>query len=131
MQIEATTFPAPEPNQNLLHKAYFIEQICLVLAIQIVLINLVSRIFTFVGNLLPASFLHMRSSSALAVLCATVAMFLTETGRPQHLHRIGKILAALTTLIAAARFWTPAQQAFSHLDKLLNGNQFPSSQVGS
>jgi diguanylate cyclase (GGDEF)-like protein len=131
MQIEATTFPVPEHNQNILHKAYFVEQICLVLAIQIVLINLLSRVFTFVGNLLPASFLHMRSSSALAVLCATVAMFLTETGRPQRLHRTGKILAGLTTLIAAARFWAPAQHAFSQLDKLLNGDPLSSQQIPS
>ena len=131
MQIEATTFPAPEPNQNILHKAYFVEQICLVLAIQIVLINLLSHVFTFVGNLLPASFLHMRSSSALAVLCATVALFLTETGRPQHLHRMGKILAGLTTLIAAARFWTPAQHAFSRTRQFLNGDQLSSQRVPS
>ncbi len=131
MQIEATTFPAPEPNQNLLHKAYFVEQICLVLAIQIVLINLLSHVFTFVGSLLPASYLHMRGSSALAVLCATVALFLTEAGRPQQLYRMGKILAGLTTLIAAARFWTPAQQAFAHLDRFLNGDQLSSQQVPS
>jgi diguanylate cyclase (GGDEF)-like protein len=131
MQIEATTFPVPEPNQNLLHKAYFIEQISLVLAIQIVLINLLGRVFPFVENLLPVSFLHMRSSSALAVLCATVAMFLTEVGRSYSLHRMGRILAGMTTLIAAARFWAPAQNAFSQLDKLLNENQFPSGQVPS
>jgi diguanylate cyclase (GGDEF)-like protein len=131
MQIETTTFPAPEPNQNILHKAYFVEQICLLLAIQIVLINLLSHVFSLVGKLLPASFLHMRSSSALAVLCATVAMFLTETGRPQHLHRLGRILAGVTTLIAAARFWTPSQQAFSKIDQFLNGDQLSSQQTPS
>jgi hypothetical protein len=95
MQIETTTFPAPEPNQNILHKAYFVEQICLLLAIQIVLINLLSHVFSLVGKLLPASFLHMRSSSALAVLCATVAMFLTETGRPSICIASAEFLPAL------------------------------------
>ena len=131
MEIEARTFPVPEPNQNLLHRAYFIEQICLVLAIQIVLINLLSHVFTIVSNLLPAGFLHMRSSSALAVLCATVALFLTEAGRSKPLQRIGRILAGLTMIVAAARFWTPAEQVFSQLDRLLDGNQFPSGQVPS
>jgi diguanylate cyclase (GGDEF)-like protein len=129
MQIEASTFPVIEPNQNLLHKAYFIEQISLVLAIQIVLINLLSRVFTLVENLLPAGLLHMRGSSALAVLCATLAMFLTEAGRSQRLQRVGRIFAGLTTLIAAATFWAPAVQAFSQFDKFLNVNQFPSKQV--
>jgi diguanylate cyclase (GGDEF)-like protein len=129
MQIESTTFPVLESNQNLLHKAYFIEQISLVLAIQIVLINLLSRVFTQVENLLPAGLLHMRSSSALAVLCATVAMFFTEAGRSQRLQRIGRILACLTTLIAAATFWAPALQGFSRFDRFLNGSQFPTGQV--
>lgn len=129
MQIEATTFPVLEPNQNLLHKAYFIEQISLVLAIQIVLINLLSRVLALVENLLPTGLLHMRGSSALAVLCATVAMFFTEAGRPQQLQRIGRILAAVTTLIAAATFWAPGLQAFAQFDKFLNGNQFSGKQV--
>ena len=93
MQIESTTFPVPEPNQNLLHRTYFIEQICLVLAIQIVLINLLGRVFTFVDNLLPAGLLHMRGPSALAVLCATVAFFFLEAGRSRRLHRFGRALA--------------------------------------
>ena len=70
MQIEATTFPVHEPNQNLLHRAYFAEQICLVLAIQIVLINLLSRIFGVLANLLPAGMQHMGIFSTLAVLSA-------------------------------------------------------------
>ena len=57
MQIEATTFPVQEPNQNLLLRAYFMQQICLVLAIQIVLINLLSHVSTIVGHLLPAGLL--------------------------------------------------------------------------
>jgi diguanylate cyclase (GGDEF)-like protein len=129
MQIEATTFPVQEPNQNLLHRAYFIEQICLVLAIQIVLINLLSRVFALVENLLPAGLLHMRGFSALAVLCATVAMLFTETGRSKLLQRIGKMLAGLTTLIAAGTFWAPALRAFSQLDRLLNGNHLPARQA--
>ena len=129
MQIKATTFPVLEPKQSLLHKAYFIEQISLVLAIQIVLINLLSRVFTLVENFLPAGLLHMRGSSALAVLCTTVAMFFTEAGRSQRQQRIGKILAAVTILIAAATFSSPARQAFAQFDKFLNSNQFPGRQV--
>ena len=129
MEIEAKTFPVLEPNQNLLHRAYFIEQISLVLAIQIVLINLLSHVLIIFGNLLPASFLHMRSSSALAVLCATVAMFFTEAGRSKGVQRVGAILAGLTMMVAAATFWAPARHAFSQLDRFLNGNQSPSWQA--
>jgi diguanylate cyclase (GGDEF)-like protein len=123
MQIEAPTFPVHEPNQNVLNRAYFIEQICLVLAVQIVLINLLSRVFALVDNLLPAGLLHMSSTSALAVLCATVAMFFMETGRSQRLQRIGKVFAVLTSGIAAATLSTFSLHVFSQLDRFLNGNQ--------
>jgi diguanylate cyclase (GGDEF)-like protein len=124
MQIEAKTFPVHEPNQNLLHRAYFLEQICLVLAIQIVLINLLSSVFPLVDHLLPAGLLHMSVSSAIAVLSATVALFFTESGRSRRLQLIGKILAALTALIAIATFLTPASEMFPKFDQALNGSQF-------
>src|ERR1700757_4080098 len=128
MQIEATTFPVLEPNQNLLNRAYFVEQICLILAIQIVLINLLSRTFIVVNNFLPHSLLHMHSISALAVLCATIAMFFMEAGRSRRLQRVGSILAALTSVIATAGFWVPSVHLFSHVDQFLNGNQIPARQ---
>lgn len=128
MQIESTTFPVHEPNQNLLHKTYFAEQICLAVAVQIVLINLLSRIFTVLNNLLPAGLLHMRVFSALAVLCATLALFFTEGRRYRSLYRAGEILAALTTLTAAISFWTPAARVLSRFEHFLNPGQMPQTE---
>jgi diguanylate cyclase (GGDEF)-like protein len=128
MQIEATTFPVQEPNQNLLHRAYFIEQICLVLAIQIVLINLLSHVSTIIGHFLPAGLLHMRVVSGIATMSATVALFFTEAGRSRRVQRIGKALAVLTSLIAAATFWAPTSQIFSRFDNTLNESQLPQPQ---
>ncbi len=125
MQIEDTTFPVHEPNQNVLHKAYFAEQICLVLAIQIVLINLFSRAFPIVNNLLPESLLHMRVFSALAVLFTTLALFFTEGRHNQRLYRAGKILAGVVTLTGAISFWTPAARVLAQFDHLLNGSEIP------
>jgi diguanylate cyclase (GGDEF)-like protein len=121
MQIESRSFPVDEPSQNLLHKAYFIEQICLVLAVQIVIINLLSHFAAFVSNLLPTVMLHMRASSILAVLCATLALFLTEVNRSARHRRLGTVFAVLTTLVACTKFWSPSFQAFPSL------NQFPGS----
>ena len=120
MHIESTTFPAHEPNQDLLHKTYFAEQICLAVAVQIVLINLLARVFTTLNILLPAGLLHMRVFSALAVLSATLALFFTEGRRYRRLYRAGEILAGLTTLTAALTFWVPASRVFGQIDHLLN-----------
>jgi len=126
--MESTTFPAHEPKENLLHKAYFAEQICLVLAVQVVLINLLSRAFTVVNNLLPEGMLHMRVVSALAVLCATLALFFTEGKRYRRLYLAGKALAGLTSLTAAISFFTPVAQVLARFDHFLNGSGIAQSQ---
>ena len=123
MQIEHKTFFVDEPSQKLLHKAYFIEQIFLVLAIQIVIINLLSRSIAFMNHLLPAAMLHMRISSAIAILFATLALFCTEYSRSLNARRIGSVFALLTTLVACAGFWPPSFEAFSRFDHFLGGPQ--------
>lgn len=123
MQIEATTFPAHEPNQNILHKAYFAEQICLVLVIQIVLINLFSRIFGVPANLLPAGMHDVGIFCSLPVLCATLALFFTEGRRHRRIYRAGKALAGVTTLTAALSFWAPVARLLADFDHFLNRGQ--------
>lgn len=128
MQPDFRSFNGPEPSQELLHSAFFIEQICLVVAIQIVLINLLSRIFPPIENLLPSGLLHMRISSASAALCATAALFLTETNRSQRVRRIGQILGAGTILIAISALWIGASHLFSRAGNLPDGNQLAPGQ---
>ena len=131
MQIQSRTFPVDEPNQDLLHKAYLIEQICLVLAAQVALINLLSHFAAFVSNLLPAVMLHMRASSLLAVFCAALALFCTEANRSARIHRIGTVFAVLTTLIACTKFWSQSFQAFARFDQFFDGPQLAAAAATS
>jgi diguanylate cyclase (GGDEF)-like protein len=105
MQVDSQTSAAGEPNQNVLHSVFFIEQICLVLTIQVVLINLLSFVFVPVYELLPSVFLHMRVSSACAALCGTLALFFSEEGRSAKLRRIGQVFATSTIAVAAVTLW--------------------------
>lgn len=91
-----------EPSHSLLHSVFFIEQICLIIAIQIAVINVLSSIFFRVESSLPAELLHMRPSSASAALCATLSLFLLESGKDGSLRNLGRFLAAITALIAAS-----------------------------
>jgi uncharacterized membrane protein len=127
MRTEDRTF-AGEPSQNIIHKAFLIEQVCLVLVVQIVLINLLSRFSAHFYNLLPAGLLHMRVSSAFALLSATLALFFTEAGRSRRFHLIAGILAAFTALVGAASLWAPASRIFSQFDTFLDVNQLPQRQ---
>ncbi|HEY1579767.1 MAG TPA: GGDEF domain-containing protein [Terracidiphilus sp.] len=94
-----------ETNHDLLHSVFFIEQICLIVAVQIAFINLLTQIFTPFANWLPAGLLHMRTSSACAAFCASAALFLLESNRRKQLHLIGRLFAAATAIIAACAFW--------------------------
>lgn len=105
MQADSQTSAAGEPNQNVLHSAFFIEQICLVLVIQVVLINLLSFVFVPVNDLLPSVLLHMRVSSNCAAFCATLALFFSEEGRSAKLRRISQVFAGATVAVAGARVW--------------------------
>jgi diguanylate cyclase (GGDEF)-like protein len=114
MPAEIRSLGTPEPHQDLLHSAYFIEQICLLLAFQIIVINLLSRVLSPIEVLLPSALLHMRVSSACAGLCATFALFLTEDGRSVRLRRTGQILSLCCVVVAAVALRTIADQAPYH-----------------
>ena len=106
MHSKLRAFDTYGPNQDLLHSAFFIEQICLLTAIQIVLINLLSRVLTPLDHLLPAGLLHMRMLSGLAGLSATVALLLSEGNRSKRLQRVGQILGMGTAVIAGVTLWS-------------------------
>ncbi len=102
MHFVPGAFTSEDSRQDAQHKAFFIEQICLVVVAQIALINLLAQIFTPINHLLPAGLLHMRIASACAALAATLSLFLSESNRSKAARRWGKVFAALTALIAAA-----------------------------
>jgi len=129
MQTRSRTFPVQEPDQNVLHRAYFAEQICLALAAQIVLINLLSHIFSGVDHLLPAAMLHMRISTALFVLSATLALFFTEARGNRNFYRVGKSLTVVSTIAAAMTFWPPVGHLVVQLDNIFSRDQILQSQL--
>jgi len=90
-----------EPNHELRHGVFFLEQISLIISIQIALLNVLASLFASIEQFLPSPLLHMRPSSALAALCASVALFLLESGRTERLRYIGHLLGAITGIIAA------------------------------
>jgi diguanylate cyclase (GGDEF)-like protein len=128
MQTGSRTFPVQQPDQNVLHRAYFAEQICLALAIQIVLINLLSNIISGVDHLLPAAMLHMRISAALFMLSATLALFFTEARGDRTFYLVGKSLAVVSTIAAALTFWTPVGHLVVQLDNVFSRAQISQSQ---
>ena len=97
-----------EPSHNLLHSVFFIEQICLITSAQIALLNVLSNLFTPIEYYLPTTLLHMRATSASAALCASIALFLLESGRSEQVRHAGQFLGAITGIIAIVALWQDA-----------------------
>ncbi len=97
---------------ELLHKAFFVAQVCLLLASQIALISLFFGILPNFTSSLHTSWLHMHTSSASAMLCASLAIFLSENMRFVQAHQLSKILAGALTALASASL-------FGHSSRLL------------
>jgi diguanylate cyclase (GGDEF)-like protein len=104
MQFGSKPTTTADPRQELLQTAFLAEQICLVVVAQIALINLLSKVFTPLNNLLPSGLLHMHATSAWASFTATFALFCCEGNRSISFQRLGKIFAILTSVIASAAF---------------------------
>lgn len=102
MPFEARSFTPEDSRQDALQKAFLIEQICLVVVLQIALINLFSQIIKPLYLLLPAWLLHMRAGSAGAALAATLSLFCIESNRSRGTQYWGKVLAGLTAATGAA-----------------------------
>lgn len=101
MPIKLPIPTSGEPDQDFLHRAFFVEQVSLLLVFQVALINMLSYVFAPISHFLPVSFHSTSITSALEAMCSTIALFLTEPNRSCQAQRIGKALAGFTTVFAA------------------------------
>lgn len=108
MPFQPRSITGVDPKQDIQHKAFLIEQVCLVLVIQVALINLLLRLIKPLDVLLPAGLLHLPISSAAAIVAATLSLFCTESNRSQTTQRWGRLLAVLTALLGISSFFAQA-----------------------
>ena len=126
MPIKSSTLTSVEPDQNLLHTAYFVEQVSLLLVIQIATINLLCGLFAPVAHLLPASLTSMSVASALAAQTSTIALFLSEPSRSLRNQSFGKAFAGFTTFVALISLWASVSSRVPALQRLLHDHDFAS-----
>jgi len=97
-----------EPNHELRHGVFFIEQICLIISIQIAALNVLALLIAPIDQFLPSPLLHMRPLSASAALCASLALFLLEGERTKRLRYTGQLFGAITACLGTAALWLGA-----------------------
>ena len=114
MRHHAETLLPDLIEPELLHKAFLVAQVCLLLAFQIALISLFADILAKFESSLHASWLHMHAGSALAMLCASLAIFLSEDMRYVHTQQLSKILASALIALASASFFANSSRVLLH-----------------
>lgn len=120
MRHHAKTLLPDLIEPELLHKAFLVAQVCLLLVSQITLLSLSLGVLANFGFSLHSNWLHMHASCAAAMLCASLAMFLTENMRFVQANQLSKILASALIGLAAASL-------FAHSSRVLFGaGRYPS-----
>ena len=97
-----------QPDPNLLHRVFFIQQVCLALVIQIAVVALCAHPFAPLGQLLPSSMTEMPASFALAALFSALSLFLSDLDRSARWQRLSRVFAVLTAASAVGSFFDHA-----------------------
>jgi diguanylate cyclase (GGDEF)-like protein len=104
-----------QPDPNLLHRVFFIQQVCLALVVQIAVIAICTHPFVPLSRLLPATMTEMHSSFALAALFSALSLFLSDLDRSARWQRLSRIFAVLTAVTAVGSFFDPTLPLWSPL----------------
>jgi diguanylate cyclase (GGDEF)-like protein len=97
-----------QPDPNLLHRVFFIQQVCLALVIQIAVVALCAHPFAPLGQLLPSSMTEMPASFALAALFSALSLFLSDLDRSARWQRLSRVFAVLTAASVVGSFFDRA-----------------------
>jgi diguanylate cyclase (GGDEF)-like protein len=123
MHYSAKSVNPNQPDPNLLHRVFFIQQVCLALVIQIAVVALCAHPFAPLGQLLPASMTEMHPSFALAALFSALSLFLSDLDRSTRWQRLSRVFAILTAGAAVGSFFDPALSLSSPLFVPISANQ--------
>jgi len=91
-----------QPDPTLLHRLFFIQQVCLAVVAQLAAITLIVWFLHPLAKFLPAVSTGMNVPFALAALCAVLGFYLSEPGLARYLLYASWFFTLLTGIIAAA-----------------------------
>jgi diguanylate cyclase (GGDEF)-like protein len=105
MHPQSTSVRASHPaDPELLHRVFFVRQVCLALVVQIVAVALCARFFPPIARLLPSGVAQMQISFALSALFALAGLVLSDSDLPVPLRGLSGLSAALAGAAAVASF---------------------------
>ena len=101
-----------QPDPGLLHRLFFVRQVCLALVVQLAAIALCARPFPILGRTLPQSLTEMHVSFALAALFSALSFFLSDADRVSRWDRLTRVFAILAAATAVASFFELSPASF-------------------
>ena len=107
MRDRTTSVSPSQPDPNLLHRLYFIQQACLALVVQFAVVALCARPFSAIGASLPEGLIQMHVSFALGALFAALSLFLADLDAASRWRPLSRIFVILTAITTAASFFRP------------------------
>jgi diguanylate cyclase (GGDEF)-like protein len=106
MHAYTEVLPPGQTDPKLLHRLFYVDHCCLMAAAIVALVNVFPGISVQIQEVIPASWLDMRTSSAAITLLAVTSLFLSEETQHKRWRGLGRILSILTVTVAAAAFLT-------------------------
>lgn len=130
MRADAEVRPPGQIDPKFLHRLFYVDHLCLFGAAIIAVVNVFPGIFIQIQELLPASWLDMRTSCAAMTICAAVSLLLCEETQAKHWQRAGRAFAMLTLTVATVSFLAGTSRLPAAAIRILDGDQV-SLHVGS
>ncbi len=112
-----------QPDPTVLHRLYFVQQVCLAVVAQIAVITLAVWLFTPLAHLMPTISTGMSVHFAVAALFSALSFFFSESGRSRRMLLLSRIFAVLTALVTIAVFLEPTLHSSSGLDAFVHAGQ--------
>lgn len=97
-----------QPHPDLLHRLFFVRQVCLALVVQLAAASLCAQPFPILSRALPAGLTDMHVSFALAALFSALSLFLSDADRSSRWDRLSRLLVFFFTLTAIASLFEPS-----------------------
>lgn len=107
MRDRTTSVSPTQPDPSLLHRLYFVQQICLALVVQFAVVALCARPFAALGRSLPEGLIQMHVSFALAALFAALSLFLSDLDAASRWRPLSQVFVILTAITTVASFFRP------------------------
>ncbi len=100
-----------QPDPELLHRMFFVRQVCLALVIQVAIAALATRLLPSLRHFLPESLSQVHISFACAALLSTLSLLLSDVDRSVRWSLWSRLLAALAAIVVVSSFFEETPSA--------------------